>query len=85
MIESLTILLVVGIVFAVASNEFVERCLGLKLAGDSLTILVLAFGGTQDNGDVRAMSLCILALTTGMIFLLVVVGRRHFLGKQRGS
>ncbi len=82
MIEAITVLLVVGLAFAVAGNEFVERCLGLKLAGDSLAVLVLAYGGTHDNGDVRAMSLSIVAFTTGLLFLLIVVGRRHFSRKQ---
>jgi hypothetical protein len=83
MIEIITLLLVVGLTFAVASNEFVERCLGLKLAGDSLAVLMLAYGGSVDNGDVRAASLTTVALTTGLIFLLVVVGRRHFSKAKR--
>jgi hypothetical protein len=83
MIEIITILLVVGLTFAVASNEFVERCLGLKLAGDSLAVLMLAYGGSVDNGDVRAASLTTVALTTGLVFLLVVVGRRHFSKAKR--
>ena len=83
MIETITILLVVGLTFAVASNEFVERCLGLKLAGDSLAVLMLAYGGSHDNGDVRAASLAVIAITTGLVFLLVVVGRRHFAKAKR--
>lgn len=85
MIEIITILLVVGLTFAVASNEFVERCLGLKLAGDSLAVLILAYGGANDNGDVRATSLSVIALTTGLLFLLVVVGRRHFSKSKRAA
>ena len=85
MIELVALLLVIGITLAVAAEEFVERCVGLKLAGDSLAILVLAFGGQNDNGDIRAASLAIIALTTGLIFLLIVVGRRHFSQKSQRS
>jgi hypothetical protein len=82
-IETIAVLLVVGLTFAVASNEFVERCLGVKLAGDSLAVLMLAYGGSVDNGDVRAASLTTVALTTGLVFVLVVVGRRHFSKAKR--
>ena len=85
MIETISVLLIVGLTFAVASNEFVLRCLGLKLAGDSLAVLMLAYGGTNDNGDVRAVSLASIALTTGFIFLLVVVGRRYYSKVSRES
>jgi len=77
LIECVSVLLVLGAAFAVASSEFVDRCLGLKLAGDALAILVLAYG-PKDNGDIRGVNLSIIAITTGLVFLLIVVGRRHF-------
>ena len=32
----------------------------------------------MDSGDVRAVSFSVVAVTTALVFLLIVVGRRHF-------
>ena len=74
----LFVVLFAGLATTAVSNSLVLKCLGVKVAGDSLAAIILGFSGSLDSGDLRFVSLSVLSLTTGFVFLMVIVGRRKF-------
>jgi len=71
-------LLVISLGMALISRHFVNRCISIKLAGDSLVVLALGFSGDQGDGTMRLMSLFILGITTALVYLYLLEGKeRH--------